>query len=171
MLVTWNDAQQYTAWLSQRTGQAYSLPSESEWEYVARAGEESEWPGLGEADICLHGNVAAEETGFEWRYQACSDGFVLETAPVGSFRPNAFGLHDVIGNVAEWTLDCMNLSYLEAPVDGSAWSRGMCSSRMTRGGSWFTGPKESRLAARFNLRNGDRNDFTGFRVVRRVELQ
>jgi formylglycine-generating enzyme required for sulfatase activity len=90
---------------------------------------------------------------------------------VGSLKGNAFGVYDAIGNVAEWTLDCMNLSYIEAPSDGSAWSVGMCSSHMTRGGSWFTGSKESRLGARFNLKNGDRNDFTGFRVVRKVEKQ
>ena len=63
----------------------------------------------------------------------------------------------------------MNLSYLDAPVDGSAWGRGICSSHMTRGGSWLTGSKDIRLPARFNLRNGDRNDFTGFRVVRDID--
>ena len=95
-----------------------------------------------------------------------------DTLAVGSFRPagnSPLGLSDMAGNVAEWTLDCMNLSYLDAPSDGSAWGRGICSSRMTRGGSWFTGTREIRLPARFNLKNGDRNDFTGFRVVRRVE--
>jgi formylglycine-generating enzyme required for sulfatase activity len=71
--------------------------------------------------------------------------------------------------VAEWTADCMNLSYLDAPLDGSAWGRGICSSHMTRGGSWLTGTKDIRLPARFNLRNGDRNDFTGFRVVREID--
>lgn len=65
----------------------------------------------------------------------------------------------------------MNLSYLDAPIDGSAWGRGICSSRMTRGGSWFTGTRDIRLPARFSLKNGDRNDFTGFRVVRKVEDQ
>jgi formylglycine-generating enzyme required for sulfatase activity len=95
----------------------------------------------------------------------------LETLPVGSFKANAFGVHDVIGNVGEWTLDCMNLSYLDAPADGSAWSRGICSSRMTRGGSWITGTRDIRLPARFNLKTGDRNDFTGFRLVRIVEDQ
>jgi len=65
--------------------------------------------------------------------------------------------------------DCMNLSYLDAPVDGSAWGRGICSSHITRGGSWITGSREIRLPARFNLKNGDRNDFTGFRVARTIE--
>jgi formylglycine-generating enzyme required for sulfatase activity len=171
IMVSWNDAMQYAGWLSAKTGQSYSLPSESQWEYFARAGEESDWLGGQAAGICAYGNIAGDETGFEWRHRDCADNSALATLPVGSFQANAFGLYDVIGNVAEWTLDCMNLSYLEAPADGSAWSRGMCSSRMTRGGSWFTGTKESRLSARFNLKNGDRNDFTGFRLVRRVEKQ
>ena len=170
IMVSWNDAMQYTAWLSQKTGQSYSLPSESQWEYLARAGEESDWLGGSAATVCAYGNIAAAETTFDWRHSECEDGAVAQTKPAGSFQPNAFGVYDVIGNVAEWTLDCMNLSYLEAPSDGGAWSRGMCSSRMTRGGSWFTGTRESRLAARFNLKNGDRNDFTGFRVVRKVDM-
>ncbi len=171
MMVSWSDAQQYASWLSKKTGQAYSLPSESQWEYVARAGEEGEWPGGEAALVCAYANIAGEETRFEWRHRECSDSSAFETLPVGSLKGNAFGVYDGIGNVAEWTLDCMNLSYLEAPSDGSAWSAGMCSSHMTRGGSWFTGSKESRLGARFNLKNGDRNDFTGFRLVRKVERQ
>jgi formylglycine-generating enzyme required for sulfatase activity len=171
ILVSWNDARQYAAWLSQETGQRYDLPSESEWEYAARAGEESDWLGGGADAVCAYGNIAGAETGFDWRHPDCSDRTALATAISGTFKPNAFGLFDVIGNVAEWTLDCMNLSYLEAPTDGSAWSRGMCGSRMTRGGSWFTGTREARLPARFNLHSGDRNDFTGFRLVRRVEPQ
>jgi formylglycine-generating enzyme required for sulfatase activity len=169
IMVSWNDAVEFTAWLSTRTGEAYSLPSESQWEYAARAGEESDWPGGDPARVCEFANVAGAESGLRWRHEACADPAALSTLPVGSLRPNAFGLHDVVGNVAEWTLDCMNLSYLDAPVDGSAWSRGICSSRMTRGGSWFTGSRDIRLPARFNLKNGDRNDFTGFRVVRKVD--
>ena len=136
----------------------------------------SYWWGLGTwatgaspADICAYGNIAGSESGFRWQHGDCGDGAALQTLPAGSLQANAFGLHDVIGNVAEWTLDCMNLSYLDAPADGSAWGRGICSSRITRGGSWFTGTREVRLPARFNLKNGDRNDFTGFRVVRTVE--
>lgn len=171
IMVSWNDAQEYVSWLNKLTGQSYRLPSESEWEYFARAGEESEWPGGDPARACEFGNIAGNETGLRWQHQNCSDPAALETLPVGSLKPNAFGIHDVIGNVAEWTLDCMNLSYLDAPADGSAWSRGICSSRMTRGGSWFTGTREIRLSARFNLKAGDRNDFTGFRVVRAIADQ
>jgi len=169
IMVSWSDTQEYLQWLSDRTEKVYRLPSESEWEYFARAGEEGDWLGGGRSSLCDFGNIAGEESGFEWRHQACPDPIPAGTAPAGTFRPNAFGLYDVIGNVAEWTADCMNLSYLDAPVDGSAWGRGLCSSHMTRGGSWLTGSKDIRLSSRFNLKNGDRNDFTGFRVVRRID--
>jgi len=168
MMVSWNDAQEYVEWLTETTGERYRLPSESEWEFAARAGESTEWPGDNEDGICELANIAGAETGFRWAHTACSDPFALETAPVGSFLPNAFGLYDYIGNVAEWTLDCMSLSYVDSPVDGSANNRGLCNSRVTRGGSWFSGARESRLTARFNLKTGDRNDFTGFRVVREL---
>jgi len=169
IMVSWNDAQEYANWLSRKTGQSYSLPSESQWEYIARAGEESDWLGGSPAGVCEYGNIAGGESGFRWQHSECSDAAATETLPVGSFKANAFGVYDVVGNVAEWTQDCMNLSYLDAPIDGSPWGRGICSSRMTRGGSWFTGSREIRLPARFNLKNGDQNDFTGFRVVRKVE--
>ncbi len=168
IMVSWNDAQEYVHWLSEKTGQSYRLPSESEWEYVARAGQESDWPGGHPAIVCEFGNIAGAETGFKWQHDQCRDKTALGTTPAGSFRANAFGLYDTIGNVAEWTADCMNLSYVDAPVDGSAWGKGICSSHMTRGGSWITGSREIRLPARFNLKNGDRNDFTGFRVVREI---
>jgi formylglycine-generating enzyme required for sulfatase activity len=170
IMVSWNDAVAYTDWLSRKTGQSYSLPSESQWEYAARAGEEGDWLGGNAAALCDFANVAGAESGLRWQHGQCEDPAALETLPAGSLKPNAFGLFDVIGNVAEWTLDCMNLSYLDAPVDGSAWGRGICSSHMTRGGSWFTGSKDVRLPSRFNLKNGDRNDFTGFRVVRKVQM-
>ncbi len=169
IMVSWNDAEEYVHWVNQKTGQSYRLPSESEWEYFARAGQESDWPGGDPAMVCQYGNVAGAETGFRWQHSQCGDKLALGTAPAGSYRANAFGLYDTTGNVSEWTSDCMNLSYLDAPVDGSAWGRGICSSHMTRGGSWITGTKEIRLPARFNLKNGDRNDFTGFRVVRIIE--
>lgn len=169
IMVSWNDAQEYLQWLSDETGETYRLPSESEWEYFARAGEDGQWLGGDPGALCEYANIAGDESGFDWRHQACSDPVAVGTAPAGSFRANAFGLYDVIGNVAEWTADCMNLSYLDAPVDGSAWGRGLCSSHMTRGGSWLTGSKDIRLASRFNLKNGDRNDFTGFRVVRVID--
>jgi formylglycine-generating enzyme required for sulfatase activity len=168
IMVSWNDAQSYVEWLSKETGERYRLPSESEWEYAARAGETDEWPGADPAGICKKANIAGSETGFRWAHTACADNYSLETSPVASFQANDYGLYDSLGNVAEWTLDCMSLSYLDAPADGSANNRGLCNSRVTRGGSWFSGARESRLTARFNLKAGDRNDFTGFRVVREL---
>jgi formylglycine-generating enzyme required for sulfatase activity len=166
IMVSWEDAQQYIAWLAKTTGQDYRLPSESEWEYAARAGARGDWPASGPTGICAQANLAGTETDFEWRHPDCGDTLALGTAPAGTFEANTFGLYDMIGNVAEWTADCWNLSYLDAPADGSAWTRGICSSHVTRGGSWVTGSREARLPARFNLRAGDRNDFTGFRVAR-----
>jgi formylglycine-generating enzyme required for sulfatase activity len=168
IMVSWNDAQAYVEWLSKTSGERYRLPSESEWEYAARAGETDEWPEADPAAVCGVANIAGSETGFRWAHPACADPYELETAPVGSFPANLFGLYDTLGNVAEWTLDCMSLTYHDAPADGSANSRGLCNSRVTRGGSWFSGARESRLSARFNLKAGDRNDFTGFRVVREL---
>jgi formylglycine-generating enzyme required for sulfatase activity len=167
-LVRWVDGVDYVEWLSGKTGQIYELPSESEWEYVARAGEDSAWTGGAPERVCDHGNVAGAETSFEWRHAECADPFSVGTAEVGYFAPNKLGVYDLVGNVAEWTRDCMNLSYLDAPTDGSAWERGLCSSRITRGGSWFSGSVEIRLPARFALRTGESNDFTGLRVVRVV---
>lgn len=169
MMVTWHDARDYASWLSAVTGQNYDLPSESQWEYAARAGQAGDWIGGSASEVCTYANIAGAESGFPWRHTACADPFSAGTATVGYFSPNAFGVHDMIGNVAEWTRDCLNLSYLDAPTDGSAWSQGMCASRLTRGGSWFSGSEQLRLPARFNLKAGERNDFTGFRVVRRVE--
>ncbi len=171
IMVSWNDAQEYVAWLSAKTGETYRLPSESEWEYFARADARGPWPDGDPAAICTFGNIAGTETGFDWQHDACGDSVAVGTVPVGVFPPNRAGLFDVIGNVAEWTADCLNLSYLDAPTDGSAWTRGICSSHMTRGGSWVTGSRDIRLSSRFNLKNGDRNDFTGFRVVREIREQ
>lgn len=168
IMVSWGDAQAYAAWLSAETGEVYDLPSESQWEYVARAGETGPWVGGAPERVCDLANVAGAETGFDWRHEACADPFSVGTAASGYFAPNAMGVYDMVGNVAEWTRDCMNLSYLDAPADGSAWERGLCSSRVTRGGSWFSGSAEIRLSARFPLRSGESNDFTGLRVVRAV---
>jgi formylglycine-generating enzyme required for sulfatase activity len=169
MMVSWNDALQYIGWLGKLTGHRYRLPSESEWEYMARAGTTGNWLFDDPALVCEFGNVAGRETDFQWRHEDCADPVALGTLPAGTLRPNDFGLFDVIGNVAEWTSDCMNLSYLDAPSDGRAWTRGLCSSHMARGGSWVTGTRDIRLPARFHLKSGDKNDFTGFRVVRSID--
>ena len=125
--MSWNDAKLYVRWLSRKTEQRYRLLTEAEWEFVARAGMTSAryWG----ADIGRN-NANCNDCGSRWDDR--------QTAPVGSFEPNAFGLHDVLGNVWEWVEDCWNDSYAGAPADGTAWTSGDCRRRVLRGGSWFT---------------------------------
>ncbi len=168
--VSWNDAKKYAAWLSEIAGVPYRLPSESEWEYAARAGSETKYHfGNDETQLCAYGNVADETplpNGNAWTNKAgCSDGAAYPTR-VGTYRPNAFGLHDMHGNVWEWTEDCWNGSYRGAPSDGSAWLSGDCAKRVLRGGSWNDEPALLRAANRFWDPTDERNGSIGFRVAR-----
>ena len=138
--VSWHDAQEYVRWLSDETGQSYRLLSESEWEYIARAGTSTRyWWG----DAIGHNRANCGGCGSPWDAR--------QTAPVGSFSPNAFGLHDVHGNVWEWVQDCAFHFYYGAPNDGSAWESQTCESRRIRGGSWNTLPRYLRTANRGSL--------------------
>ena len=153
--VSWEDAQGYVRWLSRKTGEEYRLLSESEWEYVTRAGTRTRyWWG----DEIGRNRANCDGCGSRW------DG--RQTAPVGSFSANAFGLHDVHGNVWEWVEDCWNKSYAGAPLDGSAWESGECGKRVLRGGSWDFIPGFLRSAFRFGLTSGYRVNYDGFRVAR-----
>ncbi len=154
--VGWDDTQAYVKWLSGITGRPYRLLSEAEWEYAARAGSQTKYPWGDE--IKLDGKLMANcaGCGSEWGGK--------QTAPVGSFPANAFGLYDMIGNVLEWTGDGWNESYYGAPTDGSAWKSGWrC---VIRGGAWDSTPVDLRSAGRswenFSLRSSNR----GFRVAR-----
>ena len=160
--VSWDDAQEYVRWLSGETGQDYRLLSESEWEYVARAGTTTRyWWG----DEIGRNRANCDGCGRPWDTR--------QTAPVGSFSANAFGLHDVHGNVWEWVQDCRNDSYAGAPADGSAWESGDCAWHGIRGGSWQTGhpPGSARAANRGAVspptsRRFDGTASIGFRVAR-----
>ncbi len=170
--VSWWDAMAYVWWLSEETGEHYRLLSEAEWEYVARAGTETaRYWGEGAALQCQNANgydhTGHQEKGYDRTFVPCEDEHV-ETAPVGSFLPNPFGLHDVLGNVWEWTLDCWNESYSGAPEDGRAWGEGDCSRRVLRGGSWNNYPGSLRLANRNRYSPGYRSFSLGFRVVRTI---
>jgi formylglycine-generating enzyme required for sulfatase activity len=154
--VSWDDAQQYIAWLSQRTGKPYRLLSEAEWEYAARAGSEKAYAWGGEIG---ENNANCSGCGSEWDLR--------QTAPVGSFSANAFGLYDMHGNVHEWTQDCTHWNYDGAPPDGSAWETGDdCDTRVTRGGSWSSAPGFLRSALRDRNSSDARSDDLGFRVAR-----
>ena len=153
--VWWDDAKEYVAWLSGETGEEYRLPSEAEWEYAARAGTATKYSWGNE----IGGNRAnCEGCGSQWDNK--------QTAPVGSFGPNGFGLYDMHGNVWEWVEDCWNESYEGAPSDGSAWTSGVCGLRVLRGGSWDFNPRYLRAASRYGLTAGFRVDVSGFRVAR-----
>ncbi len=159
--VSWEDAQGYVAWLSETTGEEYRLLTEAQWEYVARAGTQTaRYWGEDESAQCRHANGGDT-------YISCLDGYE-NTAPVGSFDANAFGLYDVLGNIWEWTEDCWNDSYAGAPNDGSAWRSGDCSRRVLRGGSFTNSPAGLRSAQRSWGYPEDRIDSQGFRVARIV---
>ena len=166
--VNWSDAKAYVRWLSGETGEAYRLPSEAEWEYVARAGTRTAWYwGESESGQCRYANGADEASGdLGGGKVRCNDGHA-RTSPVGSYEANGFGLNDVLGNVWESVQDCWNWrSYAGAPRDGSAWTSEECGRRVLRGGSWSSGPRDLRSALRVRYTPGDRDDIVGFRVAR-----
>ncbi len=167
--VSWSDAQEYVAWLSRETGGAYRLLTEAEWEYAARAGSTTQFHfGDHPMELCRYGNhadVSVPER-LEWRNTLCSDRVALETADVGSYAPNPWGLHDMHGNAWEWVEDCWNENHEGSPTDGSALTEGDCSRRIVRGGSWNNRPALLRAAGRNGVGVGERGLNIGFRVAR-----
>jgi formylglycine-generating enzyme required for sulfatase activity len=154
--VRWDHAQQYVAWFSKMTGRSYRLLSEAEWEYAARAGTTTAYSW---GDELGKNNANCNGCGSEW------DG--RQTAPVGSFAPNRFGLYDMHGNVWEWVEDCWHANYAGAPNDGSAWTaQGDCNYRVVRGGSWSGYSVGLRSALRFWSAPDDHDSDLGFRVAR-----
>jgi formylglycine-generating enzyme required for sulfatase activity len=153
--VNWGDAKSYVAWLSRITGKEYRLLSEAEYEYAMRGGQQTIYP-WGNA-ITLNGTAMANcnKCSSQW------DG--KQTAPVGSFAPNSFGLYDMVGNVLEWVQDCWHRNYEGAPPDGSAWTSGDCSIHVARAGSWGT---SLRPANRYWHYSDNRDNNLGFRVAR-----
>jgi len=170
--VSWEDADAYVRWLSRLTGRRYRLPSEAEWEYAARARTVTPrfWGADGQA-ACAHANGADARlratvpAAGDWDAADCDDGHA-HTAPAGSYPANAFGLHDMLGNAAEWTADCWNPDYRGAPADGRSRSDGDCWLRAVRGGAWDEGPAGLRAAYRVGSPVVVRVYTRGFRVVR-----
>jgi formylglycine-generating enzyme required for sulfatase activity len=162
--VNWDDAMLYAKWLSFMTGKSYRLPTESEWEYASRAKSQT---------IYFWGSET-RQGGKTWANCAgCGDDpQVGKTLRVGSFPSNHFGLHDLLGNVAEWVADCMHKNYFAAPGDGTAWldvDNGDCKQRMIRGGSWNFDPADLRVTSRSKNYPDFRNYDLGFRLVRDFE--
>jgi formylglycine-generating enzyme required for sulfatase activity len=168
--VSWDDAVRYAKWLSGKAGKSYRLLSEAEYEYAARAGASTAYPwGAFSADACAFAN--AGDAARRLRHPAlkdpvaCSDGFA-ETAPAGSFAPNAFGLQDMTANTWSWTQDCWHPSYEDAPANGTARAEDGCAFRVARGGSWNFGARAARAAMRGKLAPTVRGPDQGFRVAR-----
>ena len=153
--VMWHCANDYAAWLSEQTGKRYRLPTEAEWEYAARAGSTTAY---------FWGNDIGRNLA-NCSFDFCGDRWEA-TAPVGSFPANAWGLHDMHGNVYEWVEDCWNDSYVGAPTDGSAWLSGDCDRRVVRGGSSHFFPTGVRSASRDKDPLSFRYNFQGFRLAR-----
>jgi formylglycine-generating enzyme required for sulfatase activity len=155
--VSWDETKQYVAWLSRKTGKTYRLLTEAEWEYAARAGSTTNYNwgndiGQGNAQCTGCGSPLDEK----------------QTAPVGSFKPNAFGLHDMHGNVWEWVEDCWEGDLSGAPNDGSA-RRSGCDDdreRVQRGGAFLHGPRVLWSTVRNNYSRDARANGVGFRVAR-----
>jgi formylglycine-generating enzyme required for sulfatase activity len=151
--VSWRDASAFAAWLSQKTGKRYRLPTEAEWEYAARAGTAGNYY-WGSSDL----------RDFTWFSQNSAD----ETHLVGQKQPNAFGLYDVSGNVWEWVQDCWHDNYQNAPDDGSAWewqNNGDCDLRVLRGGSWNDGLWNVESSARDGWFPAGSSNSIGFRLA------
>ena len=169
--INWNDAQAYAEWMSRKTRKLYRLPTEAEWEYAARGNTiTARYWGNNPDEACGYANAADKTTQAQihgatsWSVHKCTDGFAY-TAPVGSFKANAFGLNDMLGNVWEWIEDDYHDSYNNAPTDGSTW-QGDGAHRMLRGGSWNDAPRNVRAAIRYSSKPALRFSSFGFRLAR-----
>jgi formylglycine-generating enzyme len=164
------DVNAYAAWYSKKMGRAYRLPSEAEWEHAARAGTTtSRYWGDDPSVQCTYANGSSltyaaafpQEPDVE---RGCADGYVY-TSPAGTFKPNPWGLYDMLGDVWQWTSDCANKGYNGAPSDGSAWMTGHCGTHFYRGGSWYDGPWLLRAATRNGGYVNERYNGVGFRLA------
>jgi formylglycine-generating enzyme required for sulfatase activity len=158
--VSYRDAHAYLEWLKTKTGKNYRLLSESEWEYAARAGTTTAF---------AFEPMSSERANYDGTtsYENGPTGpNRMRTEPVGSFPPNAFGIHDMHGNVWEWVEDCWNDTYASKPADGSPWLTGSCTGRVMRGGSWEDYSGEVRAGARVGNGVGDAYWSDGIRVAR-----
>ena len=168
--VSWNDAVAFCKWLSKKEGKTYRLPTEAEWEYACRAGTTTRYySGDDPETLAKVGNVAdaAAKAKFpDWKYTIkASDGYVF-TAPVGSFKPNAFGLYDMHGNAWQWCADWYGADYYAASPADDPTGPASGNDRVLRGGSWGGGPLNSRSANRSRITPVYRSYNSGFRVAR-----
>ena len=165
--VNWHEARAYVAWLQRRTGKPYRLPTEAEWEYAARAGTRTSYSyGDDETGLCAYARFADLSSQFGWHDACRSDTVAVGPLPVGSLKPNPWGLFDMHGNVWEWVEDCWTPIASEIPVDGSAFTHpGDCETGVVRGGSFAAGSRRVRSAIRQPMPTARRNYNNGLRVA------
>jgi formylglycine-generating enzyme required for sulfatase activity len=165
--VSWHEAQAYAAWLKRRTGRPYRLPTEAEWEYAARAETETMYSfGSDETLLCAFARFADLDSQFGWRTSCRSNNVTYGPIPVGQLKPNPWGLFDMHGNAWEWVEDCWTPIASEIPTDGSAFSRaGKCEMGVVRGGSFASGARRLRSAARLPTPVAAHYHNYGFRVA------
>jgi formylglycine-generating enzyme required for sulfatase activity len=153
--VHWRDAKRYIQWLSQQTGLVFMLPSESQWEYAARAGQTSDYYW---GATIGNNNAVCDGCGSLWDSTS--------VAPIGSFSANGFGLYDMHGNVWEWVEDCWHDNYEGAPNDGTTWKEASkCRKRVLRGGSWTNEKENLRTSTRFRGYSIKKDQDIGFRII------
>ncbi len=168
--VSWSDAKAYCDWLSKKTGRKYRIPSAVEFEYASRAGNSAPWFwGTNPEQACEYANIG--DSALKDKYPSrpifpCTDGYVY-TAPVKKFKPNPFGLYDMVGNAWEWTNDCFTYDLTNAPIDGSSYvgTKDECNFRTPKGGSWISGISWGRTAVRSKDGADYKSFMLGFRVV------
>ena len=161
--VSWEDAQEYVRWLCRETGERWRLPTEAEWEYAARAGTTTPFS----TGNCITTSQANYDGNCDYNDCGAKTGiYVGQTQRVGSYPANAWGLHDLHGNVWEWVEDCYHDNYAGAPTDGSPWTQGSCQKRVLRGGSWYFYPRNLRCAYRYRSGSNIQGYDFGFRVAR-----
>jgi len=167
--VSWNDSQEYIDWLNRQTGKIYRLATEAEWEYAARGGTATMRFWGDDADqACTYANVADQSespSGLIWNNEhECNDSYWF-TAPVGHYRPNSFGLYDMLGNVWEWCNDWYGSDYYRTSPSNNPQGPSSGSYCVYRGGSWRNRPGSVRSAGRYGASPGLRSFYVGFRVV------
>jgi formylglycine-generating enzyme required for sulfatase activity len=168
--VSHQQATKYARWLSEQTKATYRIPTEAEWEYVARAGSETDYFfGTQPADLCQYANVADQTIRKQYREWEIIDCIDDQVGPVkrGQYRPNAFGLYDTHGSVSEWVADCGMPDYEKGSRDGTKQGQGAgCSSHGHRGGSWDSGPEDTKNSYRKTAAGG--NVDRGIRLLREL---
>jgi formylglycine-generating enzyme len=172
VFVSWKDSNEFAKWMTKHSKGEFSLPTEAQWEYAARAGLETDnyWGGV-EAEACQFGNFldpfAKDEFGWSWQEFQCEDNYKV-TAPVGEFASNRYGLYDMLGNACEWVSDWYDEHYYTSSPRNKPKGPARGFFKVSRGGCWNNGPENTNFSNRRNYLPDYKIDYTGFRLVRKL---